>query len=109
MTEICFPLTDATIKNGRIYFEASHRHLFPADAITESRGADDHAQATIVIEVDGVDYATDIRANGKRLSPRKSFTPWLKSKKAVADDQARLMKLSEGRFRLEYLGAGSAA
>jgi hypothetical protein len=109
MTDIRFSLTQSTINNGRIYFEASHRHLFPADAITESRGADDHAKATIVIEVDGVDFATDIRANGKRLSPRKSFTPWLKSQKAVADDQARLVKLAEGRFRLEYLGAGSAA
>ncbi|KMJ52759.1 hypothetical protein ACG97_11870 [Vogesella sp. EB] len=108
MTVIPIELIAATIRNGRIYFSTEFKAVFPADTIAEDRSSDAKAVSTVLIEAGGIDYHTDIRINSlTRLSPRKSFAAWLKSQRAEAGHQARLVQLGERHFRLEYLGAAA--
>ena len=104
MNYIDFTIIQSSIDNGRIYFDASCRSFFPEDAIG-ARGKDEHAPATVTIEVNGEVIETDIRdVSSARLSPRKSVKSWLKNLKATDGAVARLHRIGERQYKLEYLG-----
>lgn len=103
MHYIDFSITQSSIDNGRLYFDAAHQSFFPIDAIG-GRSATEHAHGAVAIEANGELFETDIRANASRISPRKSFKSWLKSVGATDGGKARLHKLAERHFKLEYLG-----
>lgn len=98
-----FTITKSSIDNGRIYFEGVDRNFFPADAIG-GLSADQHALGKIVIEAAGQIVETDIRySSSVRLSPRKSFRQWMRSQQAVEGGRARLHRVTDRDFKLEYL------
>ena len=104
MQHIDFTIIQSSIDNGRIYFDACHRAFFPSDTIG-GRGEDEHARATVSIEAAGEASETDIRiSSSTRISPRKSFRNWLRSVGAHDGAQARLHRLADRRYKLEYLG-----
>ena len=104
MEHIDFTIIKSSIDNGRIYFDACHRGFFPSDVIG-GRGEEEHARATVTIEAAGEAFDTDVRiSSSARISPRKSFRNWLRSVGARDGAQARLHRLADRRYRLEYLG-----
>lgn len=103
MQYIDFSITQSSIHNGRLYFDAAHRSFFPEDTLG-GRSATEHAHGAVAFEANGELFETDIRVNTSRISPRKSFKSWLKSVGAADGSKARLHKLAERHFKLEYLG-----
>ncbi len=104
MQYIDFVITQSSLDNGRIYFEASQKDFFPAESIG-GRGAHEHAATQVHIDAAGDLIETDIRiSSAVRISPRKSFRAWLRSQQAVDGGKARLHLVSEGSYKLEYLG-----
>jgi hypothetical protein len=104
MQHIDFTITQSTIDNGRLYFDTTHTNFFPSDAMG-GRGAQEHALNAVRIEADDGVHDTDLRVSSKiRISPRKSFKKWLASVKAASGSKARLHRVSERHYRLEFLG-----
>lgn len=104
MQHIDFTITQSSIDNGRLYFDAAHTNFFPSD-VMGGRGAQEHAVATVRIEGGGDTHDTDMRVSSSvRISPRKSFTKWLAAVRAVEGGKARLHRISERHYKLEYLG-----
>lgn len=104
MNHIDFMIIQSRIDNGRIYFDACHKPFFPADALG-GRGKTEHASGKIQIEVHGEMIETDIReSNSARISPRKSVKSWLKSVGATKGAKARLHRVSDRQYAIEYLG-----
>lgn len=104
-TYIDFIITQSSIDNGRIYFSSSDTAFFPSDSLG-GRGKDEHASAIITIEAGNVSLETDVRhSSSLRISPRKSFKTWLKDMEANDGDRARLHRISERVYRIEFLGS----
>ncbi|NYT79047.1 hypothetical protein H0A71_18825 [Alcaligenaceae bacterium] len=101
---IDFVITQSSIDNGRIYFSSNDIDFFPADSLG-GRGKDEHASATVSIQAGNITQETDIRhSSSVRISPRKSFKAWLKEIGATDGDKARLYRISERQYRIEYPG-----
>lgn len=101
---IDFTITQSSIDNGRLYFDAAHQSFFPSDALGGRSGAD-KAPGHVSIEIDGVCFDTDIRLSSSvRISPRKSFKTWLAAVKAHDGAKARLYRASDRHYKLEYIG-----
>ncbi|MEO8298468.1 MAG: hypothetical protein ABI574_11740 [Burkholderiales bacterium] len=104
MQSIDFTITQSSIDNGRLYFEAGHINFFPSDAVG-GRGATEHAAGKIHIAASGVEVETDIRQSSTiRISPRKSFKNWLNLVCAINGGTARLHRIAERYYTLEYIG-----
>lgn len=104
MHYIDFTITQSSIDNGRLYFDAAHTSFFTTDVIG-GRGAREHALANVRIDAAGETYDTDMRfSSSVRISPRKSFKRWLAAVRVVEGGQARLSRIAEDHFKLEYLG-----
>ncbi|MFN3957000.1 MAG: hypothetical protein ACK4Q6_05715 [Tepidimonas ignava] len=104
MHHIDFTITQSSIDNGRLYFDAAHTTFFPPD-VMGGRGAQEHAASTVRIEAGGETHETDIRVSSSvRISPRKSFKRWLAAARAVEGGKARLHRIAERHYKLEYLG-----
>lgn len=108
-TYINFIITQSSVDNGRIYFSSDDVAFFPSDVLG-GRGKDEHASSTVSIQAGGVTHETDIRhSSSVRISPRKSFKAWLKAVGAAEGDNARLHRISERQYRIEYLGSSPQA
>lgn len=104
MQHIDFTITQSSIDNGRLYLEAIHTGFFPPDAVG-GRGKKELAPTTVCIDANGDFHDTDLRVSSSvRISPRKSFKKWLAAVRAVSGDTARLHRVTERQYRLEYLG-----
>ena len=105
MTSIDFTITQSSIDYGRIYFDAKYQDFFPADCFG-GRGAGQHVEGAVTIDAGGEKYEGNIRiSSGQRISPRKSVKKWLQSVGAKHGDKAKLHRISELEYRLEYVGA----
>lgn len=99
-----FTITKSSIDNGRIYFDAIELNFFPDDA-TGGRSGDELAINKIVIHAAGQVIETDIRfSSNVRLSPRKSFRKWMRSQQVLEGGRARLHRVADRSYNLEYLG-----
>ena len=95
-------LTESTIENGRIYFSASDKPFFPSDSFG-ARGRDEKGNA-VTFEIDGEEVVCDIRlSSGTRISPRSSFSRYLKASKAKVGDRWRVTRLDERRYRIDAI------
>jgi len=104
MKYIDFSITQSSIDNGRLYFDAVHQSFFPSDALG-GRAATARAQGQICIEVNEECFDTDIRLSSSvRISPRTSFKRWLASVRAHDGAKARLHRVADRQYKLEYLG-----
>ena len=105
MTSIDFIITQSSIDNGRIYFDKKDKGFFPEDCIG-GRSASEHAPGKVSIDVGGKVEETDIRVSSStRISPRKGVKKWLESVGAKDGDKAKLHRISDREYRLEYVGA----
>ena len=105
MPSIDFTIIQSSIDNGRIYFDAKDKGFFPEDCFG-GRSASEHAEGKITIDVAGERHETDIRvSSATRISPRKSVKKWLQAVEAKDGDKAKLHRISEREYRLEYVGA----
>lgn len=99
-----FTITQSSIDNGRIYFDSRHTDFFPPD-VFGGRSATEHAPNRVQIDVAGKLVDTDIRVSSAvRISPRASFKQWLTACKATEGSTARLHRISERAYRLEFIG-----
>lgn len=104
MNYIDFTITKSSLGNGRIYFEGVFQDFFPTDIIG-GRGGDEHATGKVTFDAAGEVVETDIRmSSSTRLSPRKSFRHWIRSQQAAEGGKARLHRVSERSYLIEYLG-----
>lgn len=104
MNHIDFTITQSSIDHGRLYFEGVPKGFFPPDAVG-GRGAAEHAPTLVTIVAGGDSVDTDIRENSAvRLSPRKSFSPWLRSVRAIAGGTAHLVRTGDRTYSLQYKG-----
>lgn len=94
----------STIRNGRIYFSSSDSSFFPADSFGDRSRTG--GRGVFVQFVAGGDVIeTDIRdVSAIRVSPRKSFASFLKSVRAEEGKMLRITKVSDRKFKLDYLG-----
>lgn len=96
-------LIDASIEHGRIYFPSSDIKFFPADALADREG-DGHKGNPVVFRAGGEPFETDVRiSSGQRISPRASFSRYLKSVRAEAGDKLKVTRTSEREYDIEYL------
>jgi len=104
MQYIDFRITQSSIANGRLYFDAVHQLFFPSDALG-GRAATAKARGQICIEANEESFDTDIRLSSSvRISPRTSFKRWLASVRAHDGAKARLHRVADRQYKLEYLG-----
>ena len=104
MKYIDFSITQSSIDNRRLYFDAVHQSFFPSDALG-GRAAAAKAQGQICIEANEESFDTDIRLSSSvRISPRTSFKRWLASVRAHDGAKARLHRVADRQYKLEYLG-----
>ena len=94
-------LIQSSIDNGRIYFPITDAKFFPSDSLADRIGGGYKGQpvfflaSTFCIE-------TDIRiSSGQRLSPRKTFAPYLKSLRATAGEKLLVFRVNEREYRIE--------
>jgi hypothetical protein len=94
----------STIRNGRVYFSSSDVNFFPADSFGD-RAGDGHKGNPVEFVAGNNIYRTDIRvSSGERLSPRKSFAPFLREVGAVEGALLRVHRVADRTYRVEYLG-----
>ena len=97
-------LTEAGIRNG--YFDIEQRQarrFFPDDAFG-GRGSDETGR-DIVLHVDGRTESTDIRVKSKALvSPRRRFSAYFKSQKAVPGDVIRITRTGDRAYQVTFIG-----
>jgi hypothetical protein len=104
MNSVEIDLIQSSIDNGRIYFSRSDVSFFPKDALSE-RAADDSSTRTVTFIAGPFTFETTIRKSSNvRLSPRKTFAPYLKSVRAEAGDRLRIEKRADREYIVEYLG-----
>lgn len=96
-------VTGPVLRNGRLYFKASDSAFFPADSFGD-RGEGKRGMP-VSIEAGIESFSTDIRTSSSvRISPRRSFSAFLESSKAVEGMTIRVHRLEPRRFRLELIG-----
>lgn len=94
-------LIQSSIDNGRIYFPTTDAKFFPADSFAD-RTRDGHKGEPVVFIAGALRIETDIRiSSGQRLSPRKTFAPYLKSIRAIAGDRLLVNRRGEREYSIE--------
>lgn len=94
-------LIQSSITNGRIYFPINDAKFFPPDAFGDREGNGLQGKEVLFIAGD-FRIETDIRiSSGQRLSPRRTFAPYLKSIQATAGDRLLFKRISEREYRVE--------
>lgn len=94
----------SSVDNGRIYLPSTDIKFFPADALADRKG-DGHKGNSVVFRAAGESFETDIRlSSGQRISPRASFSRYLKSVRAEAGDKLKVTRASEREYEIEYMG-----
>jgi hypothetical protein len=94
----------STIRNGRIYFSSGDSSFFPADSFGD-RSRTGGRGVTVEFVAGGDVIDTDIRdVSTVRISPRRSFASFLKSVRAEEGKMLRITKVSNRKFKLDYLG-----
>lgn len=94
-------LIQSSIDNGRIYFSITDAKFFPSDSLADRFG-DGHKGQPVFFLAGTFRIETDIRIlSGQRLSPRKTFAPYLKSLLATAGEQLLVFRVNERDYRIE--------
>jgi hypothetical protein len=97
-------LTGSMLRNCRLYLSDSDKPFFPSDAFGERSGGGKVGK-TVSIKAGGIEYEPDIRlSSGKKISPRSSFDAFLKGARAVEGGRARISRISDRAYLLDYLG-----
>jgi hypothetical protein len=96
-------LIQSSIDNERIYFPISDAKFFPADSLGD-RAADGHKGKVVMFRAGNFEIASDIRiSSGQRVSPRKTFAPFLKSVTASAGDKLRVTRTDDREYTVEHI------
>lgn len=96
-------LIGSTIRNGRIYFSSTDINFFPADSLGD-RKSDGHKGETVTFILGNDTLETDIRvSSGQRISPRKTFAPYLKKLRAVEGGMLKVTRLSDREYNVTYI------
>lgn len=97
-------LTGSTIRNGRLYFSTKDAKFFPADSYSD-REKIGHKGEPVKFLGAGLTFESAIRINsGLRLSPQRSFAPFLRKIGALEGGLLRVTRVGERGYNLEYLG-----
>ncbi|MBS0406705.1 MAG: hypothetical protein JSS17_10200 [Proteobacteria bacterium] len=92
------------MNNGRLYFPSTDICFFPADALADRKG-DGHKGNPVVFHANGEPFETDVRiSSGQRISPRASFSRYLKSVRADAGDKLKVTRTSDREYEIEHQG-----
>lgn len=95
-------LIESTITNGRIYFPSTDAKFFPADSFSD-RASDGHKGKDVEFFANDYRFTGPIRiSSGQRLSPQRSFAPFLKSVAARAGDRLVVVRRSEREYEVTY-------
>lgn len=99
------PLCQSTIDNGRIYFPIGDAKFFPANALADREG-DGHKGEPVYFISAEFRIQSDIRViSSNRISPRRTFAPYLKSVSASVGDMLRIVKVGEREFSVELIAS----
>ncbi len=98
-------LNQSSIKNGRIYFPINDAKFFPADSLGD-RTSDGHKGNLVLFCAGSFEIESDIRiSSGQRISPRKTFAPFLKSVSAAVGDRLRIVRKGDRDYLVEHIRA----
>lgn len=96
-------LIESSINNGRIYFPIIDAKFFPTQSFAD-REREGHKGETVTFIAGPLRIESDIRiSSGQRLSPRKTFAPYLKEVNACTGDRLRITRIGEREYHVEYL------
>lgn len=96
-------LIQSSIDNGRIYFPINDVKFFPADSLADRSGSG-HKGKSVIFLAGSFEIESDLRiSSGQRISPRKTFAPFLKSVSASAGDKLRVTRMGEREFSVEFI------
>jgi hypothetical protein len=98
-------LIGSSIRNGRIYFSASDSEFFPGDSFGDRGRNSSRGTPVEFVTTGGWCCLTDVRvSSGVRLSPRRSFMPFITAARAREGARLRVTRVSERQYQVEYLG-----
>ena len=104
MNTLEISLIQSTINHGRLYFARTDKDFFPLDCFGD-RKKSGYKGDTIIFSGAGLSFETFVRVlSGTRISPQRSFAPYLRSVAAKPGGVLRVTRCSARLYSLEYLG-----
>lgn len=98
-------LIQSSIDNGRIYFPINDAKFFPVDSLADRVG-DGHKGNPVLFRAGSFEIESDVRiSSGQRVSPRKTFSPFLKSVSAAVGDKLRIVREGDREYSVEHIRA----
>ena len=101
-------LIDSSIKNGRVYFPICDTPLFPKDSFGDRAGSDNGGEVgkSVTFLAGTFTFTTDIRkSSSTRLSPRKTFAPYLKSIHAKTGDRLFISRVDDRIYLIKHFSS----
>lgn len=96
-------LIQSSIDNGRIYFPINDAKFFPADSLAD-RASDGHKGEPVLFRAGSFEIESDVRIySGQRISPHKTFAPFLNSVSASAGDKLRVIRDGDREYTVEHI------
>ena len=95
-------IIQSTIDNGRIYFPITDAKFFPTDSLSD-RETDGHKGSDVTFIAGRHKFVGPIRvSSGQRLSPQRSFAPYLKEIEAKAGDKLLVVRTDERTYEVTH-------